>query len=103
MVEIFNGDGARRLPKLCDAVASEDAKVVKEEAHALEGGTETFFDEPAFQTAYELEKMGVQGDLTGAAATLSALEVKLQQLRQKPDELLKSPSRCFRRLKTKDP
>ena len=90
MVEIFNRDADQRLPKLKEAIASGNAEVVKQEAHALKGGIGTFFADTAFKTAYTLENMGESGDLSEAAATLAAMEGELQRLRQKLDELIAS-------------
>jgi CheY-like chemotaxis protein/HPt (histidine-containing phosphotransfer) domain-containing protein len=88
MVEIFDRDARERLPRLRDAVHSGAATAVKEEAHALKGGIGTFYAKAAYDTAYVLEKMGADGDLTNAPAILQALESHLQCLRKKLAELI---------------
>ena len=90
MVEIFDRDAGDRLPRLREAVRSGVAVAVKEEAHALKGGIGTFYAKAAYDTAYELEKMGADGNLSNAEATLQSLESQLQSLRHKLDELIQS-------------
>jgi CheY-like chemotaxis protein len=90
MVEIFDRDSRERLPRLREAVRSGNADVVKQEAHALKGGIGTFYARAAYETAYALENMGTNGNLSEAEATLRTLERQLQSLRQKLDELLQS-------------
>src|SRR5262249_43854769 len=90
MVEIFDRDSRERLPRLREAVRSGNADVVKHEAHALKGGIGTFYAKAAYETAYALEKMGADGNLSEAEPTLRTLERQLQSLRQKLDELLQS-------------
>jgi two-component system sensor histidine kinase/response regulator len=90
MVEIFDRDNRDRLPRLREAVRSGDAVAVKEEAHALKGGIGAFYAKAAYETAYVLEKMGADGNLSNAQATLQTLESQLQSLRRKLDELIQS-------------
>src|SRR5262249_13079762 len=90
MVEIFDRDTRERLPRLREAVRAGTAVAVKEEAHALKGGIGTFYAKAAYDTAYALEKMGADGKLSNAQATLQTLEGQLQSLRQKLDELIQS-------------
>ena len=90
MVEIFDRDSQERLPKLREAVRSGNAAVVKQEAHALKGGIGTFYAKTAHDTAHALEKMGTDGSLTEAEATLRTLERQLQSLRQKLEELMQA-------------
>ena len=90
MVEIFDRDASDRLPRLREAVRTGTAVAVKEEAHALKGGIGTFYAKAAYDTAYALEKMGADGNLSNAQATLQTLESQLQSLRQKLDELIRA-------------
>jgi two-component system, sensor histidine kinase and response regulator len=90
MVEIFDRDARERLPRLREAVRAGTAEAVKQEAHALKGGIGTFYAKAAYDTAYALEKMGADGNLSNAQATLQTLESQLQSLRQKLDELIQS-------------
>jgi signal transduction histidine kinase/CheY-like chemotaxis protein len=87
-VEIFDRDSRGRLAKLHEAIPAGNARVVKEEAHALKGGVGTFYASAAYETAYKLENMGAAGDLREAEATLRTLEQQMHCLRQKLDELL---------------
>ena len=90
MVEIFDRDAGGRLPRLREAVRTGDAAAVKEEAHALKGGIGAFYAKAAYDTAYVLEKMGADGHLSNAQATLQTLESQLQSLRQRLEELIES-------------
>jgi CheY-like chemotaxis protein len=90
MVEIFDRDTRERLPRLREAVRAGTAVAVKEEAHALKGGIGTFYAKAAYDTAYALEKMGADGNLSNAQATLQTLEGQIQTLRQKLNELIQS-------------
>src|SRR5262249_36397567 len=90
MVEIFDRDAGQRLPRLREAVRAGAAVAVKEEAHALKGGIGTFYAKAAYDTAYDLEKMGADGNLSNAQATLQTLESQIQSLRRKLDELIRS-------------
>jgi CheY-like chemotaxis protein len=90
MVEIFDRDAGERLPRLREAVRGGAAETVKQEAHALKGGIGTFYAKEAYDTAYALEKMGADGNMSNAQATLQTLESQLRNLRQKLDELIRS-------------
>src|SRR5262249_2507190 len=88
MVEIFDRDARERLPRLREAVRAGAAVTVKEEAHALKGGIGTFYAKAAYETAYDLEKMGADGNLSNAQATLEALESQIRSLRRRLEELI---------------
>jgi signal transduction histidine kinase/CheY-like chemotaxis protein len=90
MVEIFDRDARERLPRLREAIRAGAAVAVKQEAHALKGGIGTFYAKAAYDTAYDLEKMGAEGNLSNAQATLQTLENQIQSLRQRLDELIRS-------------
>ncbi|MBC8355018.1 MAG: response regulator [Planctomycetes bacterium] len=88
MLEIYDRDSAERLPRLRAAVESGDGEAVKAEAHALKGGISTFFAGQAYETAYKLETMGGDGDLSEAKADLATLEDQLRVLRQRLGDLV---------------
>jgi CheY-like chemotaxis protein len=90
MGEIFERDSNGRLARLREAIRAGNAKVVKEEAHALKGGVGTFYASAAYETAFKLETMGAEANLSEAERTFRTLERQLQFLRQKLDELLGS-------------
>jgi CheY-like chemotaxis protein len=90
MVEIFDRDATERLPRLREAVRAGAAVALKQEAHALKGGIGTFYAKEAYDTAYDLEKMGADGNMSNAQVTLQTLESQLQSLRRKLDELIQS-------------
>jgi CheY-like chemotaxis protein len=90
MIEMFDRDASQRLTKLREAARSGNASVLKQEGHALKGGIGIFYARAAYDTAYELEKMGAEGNVTEAEGTLSLLERHLQALRKRLDELVHS-------------
>lgn len=89
MAEIFDRDYNERIVKLRAAIADGNAEVVKEEAHALKGGTGNFFAKAAFATANDLEQMGQNGNLDLAQATCGQLEADVAALQRAVKELLK--------------
>ncbi|MGH7171570.1 MAG: response regulator [Gemmataceae bacterium] len=90
MVEIFDRDCKGRLAKLREAIQAGNARVVKEEAHALKGGVGVFYASAVYETAFALESMGAKEELREAHGTFCILERQLQSLRQKLDELIGS-------------
>ena len=64
----------RTLQAVRDAVESNDAEALRRAAHTLGGSIRSFGKTPAFDRAFELEQMGVSGDLEDARAMLFALE-----------------------------
>jgi HPt (histidine-containing phosphotransfer) domain-containing protein len=57
-----------------------DASGVREAAHSLKGASGTFGKTPVFETAYILEKMGIDGNLDNAMAMWNTLNQLLDQL-----------------------
>ena len=81
VVELFLDDYPGTIEKLRSAVASHDSKGVEHHAHSLKGSVTTFGANHAFEAAYELEKLGRIGDLTGSTGSLLRLEQALGALR----------------------
>jgi HPt (histidine-containing phosphotransfer) domain-containing protein len=90
MLEIFERDSAERLPKIRDAVAAGDAETIMAEAHALKGGSGTFFATTTFETANKLETMGRENELAEAAATFAELEEAVRNLTEAVRNIIKS-------------
>ncbi|MGB0581917.1 MAG: response regulator, partial [Limisphaerales bacterium] len=90
MIEIFDRDYAERILRLREAINSGDATTVKEEAHALKGGTGNFFAKAAFAAAHALEEMGQAGDLDGASAACDKFELHVKELRVALDKIVDS-------------
>ncbi|MGH9406269.1 MAG: PAS domain S-box protein [Terriglobia bacterium] len=77
---IFLEEYPPALARLKDAVASEDARRVMEEAHALKGSISNFGSAAAVEAALALESMGRRQELAAAGAALRRLEAQLERL-----------------------
>lgn len=90
MLEIYTRDSAERMPKIRDAIAAGDAETVMAEAHALKGGSGTFFATAAFETANKLEAMGRENELADAQSTFVVLEADVEKLKATVKQILES-------------
>ena len=81
MLEIFEQDAADRMLKIGQAIEAGDHATLNSEAHALKGGLGNFFATDSFETAYQLEVMGSQGNTAGAAPMLEKLQGETIRLR----------------------
>jgi HPt (histidine-containing phosphotransfer) domain-containing protein len=80
MFTLFQQDAEERLPKIRGAIGSANATVQMEEAHALKGGVGNFFAMSVYETAYQLEIMGRDGQLADAPSVLAELEKQLADM-----------------------
>ncbi|MEW5724016.1 MAG: response regulator, partial [Thermodesulfobacteriota bacterium] len=69
-----------QMGRIRKAVAERDAAALHSAAHSLKGTTGNFSAQAAYEAAYQLEKMGREGDLSQAAEALSALEHEIERL-----------------------
>lgn len=63
------------------AVEARDARALERAAHTLKGSVGNFGADAAFQAAFQLEKMGRSGNLTGVDEAYHALETEMERLR----------------------
>jgi HPt (histidine-containing phosphotransfer) domain-containing protein len=63
---------------------------LREAAHALKGALNVFAARAAADAAFRLERMGREGDLSGAAAVWATLEQELARLRPALEDLAQS-------------
>ena len=87
VIDLFLDDYPSTLEKIKSAVASGDANALEQHAHSLKGSVSTFGAGRAFEAAFELEKRGRAGDLTGAQEGLLRLEQALESLRPELESL----------------
>jgi PAS domain S-box-containing protein len=80
LVGIFLKETPRWLSELHGAVALNHAADVKRLAHNLKGSVRLFGSKSAFDSAFLLEQMGRNGNLSGAASALAALEQSIDRL-----------------------
>lgn len=81
VIGLFLEDYPQALERIRAAVATKDQTGVEHHAHSLKGSVSTFGAKEAFDAAFELEKQGRSGDLTGVEQNLSQLEQALASLR----------------------
>ena len=79
------------LIELREAVTTGDAAAVSRIAHRLRGSLANFGAEEAVEAAFQLEKMGLDGELAGAGDTCDRLLRGYHSLRASLDRLLTSP------------
>lgn len=79
-VEMLASDGPALLTAIGEALQSRDAAAVGRAAHTLKGMVANFCADGPHARAFELERMGKAGDLSGAAPVLAALDADVQAL-----------------------
>ncbi|OQX25888.1 MAG: hypothetical protein BWK80_13330 [Desulfobacteraceae bacterium IS3] len=81
------------LPKLMSEIKAGidagDAQKLSFNAHALKGMSYNLAASAVADTAYELEKMGKENNLSGVASAYALLEKQTESLKIAADELLK--------------
>ncbi len=90
MAEILRRDVDSRLPKIREAIKSADGPVLEAEAHALKSGVGNFFATEAYESAFQLELIGQNGNLDKASQSLSKLEIDLENLFRALSEIQQS-------------
>jgi HPt (histidine-containing phosphotransfer) domain-containing protein len=79
-VEMLAADGPALLRELRQSVGADDAAAAGRAAHALKGMIANFCAPAVQASAFEVERMGKTGALSGAPAAVAALEAQLQTL-----------------------
>ncbi len=83
MIHIFLADYPKKLALLGSAVRRKDAAALAATAHALKGSISIFDTGKARDCAQELQDMGRQKQISGAAKTLERLEEEIANLEKK--------------------
>lgn len=83
MIHIFLADYPKKLALLGSAVRRKDAAALAATAHALKGSISIFDTGKARECAHELQDMGRQKQISGAAKTLVRLEEEIANLEKK--------------------
>jgi CheY-like chemotaxis protein len=86
MLGLFLGESPAMLAAVERAVASGDAGALRRAAHVLKGSVANFAAPRPVEAARVLEKMGVEGDLSGAPKALRELEEALQEFRHAAEQ-----------------
>lgn len=80
LVETFRDDCMTYLEAIREAIHEEDEWALVQEAHGLKGAAANLQAHPVFQVASRLERMGREGDLDEASATVDELEEEIDRL-----------------------
>jgi len=77
MLALFLDDCPEMLSKIRQAIDARDAAALRRAAHALKGSVSNFAAPRPVEAALRLERMGIDGDLSGAAPAFRELEQAL--------------------------
>jgi CheY-like chemotaxis protein/HPt (histidine-containing phosphotransfer) domain-containing protein len=80
VIDMFIADYPQMLKNIHDAIQTKDAPALQRTAHALKGMLGNFQVESATKKAYNLEKMGTEGNLEQAADIYTQLSTELDSL-----------------------
>ncbi len=82
LIGFLHEDAPPLLVRLREAVGRGNAEQVARTAHSLKGLVVNFDAHTAAAAAQKVETMGLTGDLTGAAADVETLAVRVAELEQ---------------------
>ena len=80
LMDIFSTQAGPMLEAVRSAVSSNDPDKLEKAAHRLKGSVSIFGAHSVSQAAFELEKMGREGNLTQMTSGLSQLEQHMTNL-----------------------
>jgi CheY-like chemotaxis protein len=80
LFDIFQEECPRMLTEVREAVEAGDGASLRRAAHTLKGAVGNFGTGAAFKAAARLEGMGSSGDLTGASAVYTDLDLAIRRL-----------------------
>src|SRR5438045_7908916 len=87
-VEMLSSDGPALIGEIRRSVAGGDAAGVGRAAHSLKGMISNFCSPTTQASAFEVEKLGKSGDLSGAPHAVKALEDQVERLTAELNEFL---------------
>ena len=87
-VEMLGSDAPNLLKQIHQALDRGDAEAVRIGAHTIKSMVGNFFAQPAFQAAFDVEKLGRSGDLTTCTASLVSLETEISRLQMELRKVL---------------
>jgi PAS domain S-box-containing protein len=82
LIEMFLADCPRMVSEVRSAIDAKDTEALRQAAHALKGSVANFAATPAVDAARRLERMGKDGDLSGAEAAFRELHAALDAFRK---------------------
>jgi CheY-like chemotaxis protein len=90
VVEVFFSDYPKQLETMHRSAISGDPTAFRRAAHSLKGILRNFQADTAAEKAFELEKMGAAGTVTGTEPLINALGQLVNALEQELREVLKN-------------
>ena len=81
LTDIFLEECPELLSAVREAIAGRDGEALERAAHKIKGAVSNFSAHAAVEAALQLETMGREGDLTGAAPVCTALESSIERLK----------------------
>lgn len=81
VAQLFLDTSPDLFAEIGHAVQARDARALERTAHTLKGSVGNFGADAAFHAAFQLEKMGRSGNLTGVDEAYQALEAEMERLR----------------------
>jgi len=82
LAELFIEDSQKLLNAINDAIESKDAEKLRKYAHTIKGSVSNFSAQEAYDTAYDLETIGRNGELQKASEVYTLLQEKIEEARQ---------------------
>ena len=82
LIDLFLADCPRMVADVKSAIDAQDAEALRQAAHALKGSVANFAAGSAVDAARRLERMGKDGDLSGATAAFGELDAALDAFRR---------------------
>jgi HPt (histidine-containing phosphotransfer) domain-containing protein len=79
-VQMLESDGPGLMDEIRKGIAASDAAAVGHSAHTLKGMISNFCSPTVQASAFEVEKIGKGGDLSGAADAVKKLSSQLNEL-----------------------
>ena len=81
IAELFLEDGPDLLMQIREAIDAKDAGALQKAAHTLKGSVANFGAEEAVETAFRLETMGREDQLSDVEAVYRSLEAAIHEVK----------------------
>ena len=82
IINIYSEEYPKQLRELREAIEKNEAAAVGQVAHTIKGAVANFGANPAFEAAFNLEKIGKSEDLSSAVSAFDKLKQELERLEQ---------------------
>lgn len=90
VIELFFSTSDHALAQLTDAIKENNPVKLSGEAHSIKGALANVGAIRASKIAFELERLGKSGILTGASDSLDSLKAEVKKFQAEYKKLLKS-------------